>query len=387
MNKNTALLTLILLATGAHASKFTTLGNDQGIDPYLDYSTEIMSNVSGGDHTGTGYNGLVSLGLDADLGQMLGWESTSIRVSALQLHGSGIANRVGDLMGVSGMEGYGSARLYESWIEKSFANPSLGVRAGFLLADEEFCTIDVAEPFFNSTFGWPEFISMNVKNSGPTFYIPALGIRFLWEPNESLYSQVAIFDGDTFDSPEGDDTVNPHGLHWELGNGQGAMMIGEIGYSVNENLPGTYKLGAWYHSAKFAALSGGPDHSGNQGLYISGEQMVYSDRRDQGLSLFARTGFARQDRSEISHSFQIGLNYTGLIPNRDSDAFALGLSHAEVSDDLPERTAETVIEVAYEFLWNDEFILQPSVQRISDPGATGELEDALVLGFRANFSF
>ncbi len=115
--------------------------------------------------------------------------------------------------------------------------------------------------------------------------------------------------------------------------------------------------------------------------------MVYSDRRDQGLSLFARTGFARQDRSEISHSFQIGLNYTGLIPNRDSDALALGLSHAKVSDDLPEHTAETVIEIAYEFIWNDEFILQPSVQRLSDPGATGKLEDALVLGFRANFSF
>ena len=42
----------------ATAGEFTTFKNDQGIDLFFDYTAEVMSNVSGGDHTGTGYNGL-----------------------------------------------------------------------------------------------------------------------------------------------------------------------------------------------------------------------------------------------------------------------------------------------------------------------------------------
>ena len=56
----------------ATAGEFTTFKNDQGIDLFFDYTAEVMSNVSGGDHTGTGYNGLASFGVEADLGQALG---------------------------------------------------------------------------------------------------------------------------------------------------------------------------------------------------------------------------------------------------------------------------------------------------------------------------
>ena len=57
----------------ATAGEFTTFKSDQGIDLFFDYTAEVMSNVSGGDHTGTGYNGLASFGIEADLGQALGW--------------------------------------------------------------------------------------------------------------------------------------------------------------------------------------------------------------------------------------------------------------------------------------------------------------------------
>jgi porin len=122
-------------------------------------------------------------------------------------------------------------------------------------------------------------------------------------------------------------------------------------------------------------------------VYASGEQMVYREYGDQGLSPFVRAGFAPEDRSAIDYSFQVGLNYVGLLPGRDIDTTILGLSHAHISDDLPGRTSETVVEAAYEFVMSDDFIIQPSVQWVSDPGATGELDDALVLGLRVNLSF
>ena len=39
--------------TGIQAGEFTTWGNDKGIDIFLDYSAEVISNVSGGERTGT----------------------------------------------------------------------------------------------------------------------------------------------------------------------------------------------------------------------------------------------------------------------------------------------------------------------------------------------
>jgi len=384
-------MSIILPIAGSQAGEFSTWGNNQGIDLFFDYSSEVMSNVSGGARTGTGYNGLTSFGLDIDLGQAAGWEGTSFRLSGIDLHGSGIASRSGDIMGVSDIEGYGSVRLYESWLEKEFLEIGISLRAGLLLADEEFSTMDTAGPFLNATFGWPEFISMNVPNTGPAFYIPALGLRLLWSPSDKLYAQIGIFDGDTFDSLEGNDTINRHGLHWELGNGQGSIVMGEIGYRINqgfndEGLPGTYKLGAWHHTGNFPSLYGNSIHNGNQGVYASAEQMVFNEYSDQGLSFFARVGFAPEDRSELSNSFQIGLSYTGLIPNRDIDKFALGLSHAKISKNLPGRSAETVVEACYTYFMSDDFTIHPNIQWVHDPGASGELDDAVVFGLRVNLS-
>ncbi|MBC8244698.1 MAG: carbohydrate porin [Verrucomicrobia bacterium] len=392
MKFNSIILAGILSLSHSTAGEFTTYRNGQGIDLFLDYTGEVMSNVSGGDHTGTGYNGLASFGIEADLGQALGLEGVTMRLSGMDLHGSGIGSHVGDMMGASNIEGYGSARLYESWVEKSFAAGTLSLRLGLLLADEEFSTLDTTGPFLNATFGWPEFISMNTVNTGPAFYIPALGARLLWEPNETWYGQVGVYDGDSFDSPVGDDRVNRHGLHLELGNGQGTFGMAEVGYRHNQaedadGLSGTYKLGGWWHSGEFDDFRGGASHEGIQGVYASGEQMVYREYGDQGLSLFVRAGFAPEDRSEVEHSFQVGASYVGLFPGRDIDKVALGLSHANISSELPGRTTETAVELAYEYVMSDDFTIQPSVQWIGDPGATGELDDALVLGLRVNLSF
>ena len=64
----------------ATAGEFTTFKNDQGVDLFFDYTGEVMSNVSGGDRTGSGYNGLASFGIDADLGQAIGWDDSNDRL-------------------------------------------------------------------------------------------------------------------------------------------------------------------------------------------------------------------------------------------------------------------------------------------------------------------
>ena len=88
------ILTGILPAMFATAGEFTTFKNDQGVDLFFDYTGEVMSNVSGGDRTGSGYNGLASFGIDADLNQALGWQGLTLRLSGMDLHGSGIGSQL-----------------------------------------------------------------------------------------------------------------------------------------------------------------------------------------------------------------------------------------------------------------------------------------------------
>ena len=105
-----------------------------------------------------------------------------------------------------------------------------------------------------------------------------------------------------------------------------------------------FKLGVW-HAGSFDDFGGGSPTTAHRAS-TPAEQMVYREYGDQGLALFARAGFAPEDRSEVEHSFQFGASYIGLIPGRDIDTFGLGLSHATISSDLPGRTSETVIEAA-----------------------------------------
>ena len=114
--------------------------------------------------------------------------------------------------------------------------------------------------------------------------------------------------------------------------------------------------------------------------------MVFNEYGDQGLSFFARVGFAPKDSSEISNSFQIGFGYTGLIPNRDIDRFALGLSHAKICEKLHNRSAETLVEACYSYFMSDDFTIHPNIQWVHDPGASGELEGAVIFGLRVNLS-
>ncbi|MAZ12045.1 MAG: hypothetical protein CMO71_04440, partial [Verrucomicrobiales bacterium] len=62
MKRATLLMFISLPFAASQAGEFSTWGNDRGIDLFFDYSSEVMSNVSGGERTGTGYNGLASFG-------------------------------------------------------------------------------------------------------------------------------------------------------------------------------------------------------------------------------------------------------------------------------------------------------------------------------------
>lgn len=392
---------LVLLCVGLTATARAGTG--------LDITVEAASSLRGGWHDGQSLHGSALLHTD--------WESTSQDrptyrgyLSALALAGRGPTEKfLGDSLGASNNEGYESARLYSWWGEVTHATWSL--RAGVLLADEEFTGTEAGAHLINSSFGWPAFISANTLNTGPAFYVPAPGLRLAYTPSETTTFRAGIYDGDTFDAADGDPTRTRHGLHYQIGGEQGWFIISELAVTP-VNRPTRYKLGAWFHTANFADVrddgAGQPiAHSGadprrhgfNYGLYTALEHTCCGQAGKAGhLDAYLRTGLAPADRNTLSWTFDTGLAWQGLVPNRPDDITALGFTHAHFSPRFvdaarladpasPAPDFEQVIELTYHWKCSDHIEIQPDWQWIRHPGGSRAQRDALVFLLRLNASF
>jgi porin len=88
--------------------------------------------------------------------------------------------------------------------------------------------------------------------------------------------------------------------------------------------------------------------------------------------------------------------WQGVIPSRPDDFAAFAVAWGGISDDLqnfqsstavPVQTEETVLEWTYRYYVTNFFYIQPDLQYIIRPGATGQIDDALVLGAQISVSF
>lgn len=331
------------------------------------------------------------------------------RVSTLGLFGEGPTSRhIGDLLAASNSEGYESARLYTTWIEAE--SGAWNLRTGLLLADEEFTGTASGGALLNSSFGWPAFISANTVNTGPAFFVAAPGARLRVTFAENSTFQVGVYDGDTFDSPTGDPTVNKHGLHNRLSGDQGAFVIGELSHQFTERTGA--KIGAWLHTADFADVYrdaagrsftlAGTDprtYGQNYGGYFALEHAAGAKAGEPGaVALHVRTGVAPADRNALGWVIDAGARWQGPLPGRPQDHLALGFAHAQHSDGYrraareadptsPAPDFEQVIELAYCAQITEQFTLQPDLQYIRHPGGSRANDDALVLLVRARVTF
>jgi porin len=389
---------------------------DRGVHLYAGYTGEGLANVSGGIRRGAVYEGLLELAVDLDTTKLEWWENGLIHASSIYPHGSSISRYTGDLLTVSNIDAFDSIRLYELWIEQGFAGGKFNVRFGQLLADEEFAFSESAANFINSAFGWPAFISANVLNTGPAFYVAAPGLRLRFAPNENWYFQSAVYDGDSFDSATGDVHVNASGTRIHLGDEQGVFWLSEIGFQLAgpEALAGEYKIGAWLHTGEFTSnfhdrngepfLISGLDpkvHENSFGAYIAANQTIWRED-DREISLFGRAGGSPPDRALFELVLDAGITLDGFFGRPDDQAGA-GVSYARVSRDIrklerldfalngPALTGlsdhETVLELFYSAQLTKWWTIQPDFQWIFNPGGNSGASDAIVLGIRTSIAF
>lgn len=371
-----------------------------GVEVGLTVYGDLMG-VNGGLQSGTRYAGLTEATLSADLDRLAGLAGTQVFVRAFGTYGQDPAELTGSLNAPSNLAtAVPTFTLFEAWVEKRFFGDTLGILVGLYAADTEFDVKETAGIFMNGGFGTGVDLSESGLNGPCIFPVSCVGVRVKYSPTPNFYIQGAVLDG-----VAGDPNV-PWGTQINLGRDDGVLFLGEAGLRQGADT-GRFihaAVGGWYYTTNFDdllyvdALGNPLRRRGSWGIYglLEGELFREPGEAAQGLSGFLRAGAADPQVNAVGYSLSGGLAYTGLLPGRDEDVAAFGVSVAFAGSNFREaqRLAGVEIpgsEIALEWAYRVQIVpwmsLLLDAQYIINPGIDPAVSNAFVAGLRYQITF
>jgi porin len=364
-----------------------------GITPSAGYTTDLLANPIGGARQGFAYAGNLEASLEFDLERLLGLDGSSFFVAASWASGRDLSERkIENLFTVSQVFEGQSVRLAQMYIEQELPDGALNLAIGRLSTGDDFATSDLYENYVNAGVNENPFSISENAASFSADPVASWGVRAIVEPAAWLYVATGVYNADP---KVGDDDQN--GVDFVLNPQDGVLAIAEAGYRRNQQagdtaLPGNFKIGGYYDSSDFESL-GEPDdeRKGNYGLYLLLDQMVHREGgagSEQGLTPWAALMFAPIERANIVPFFAAGgVVYRGLFRGRDDDTTNLGVYYGKLSDDLPDQSFETVLEVNHRFQLAPWLYVTPDFQYVFRPNGSDEEPDAAVFGAEIGIDF
>lgn len=404
--------------------------SDSGVTFDLQEQSDLWANLIGGGRQGVSYNGLTTAKLDVDLDKALGWADAEFFVSAFDIHGHGpTRSLVGNLQIPSNIEATPSVKLYDLWLDQSLFDKRLSVRLGQEGANDEMMVTQYGALFLNSSLGFPGMAALVLPSGGPNYPMATPFVRVNFQATDNWKLVGAVYNGDPAPPGVGDPQIrNRNGTAFRLNDH--TLSLGEIWYTPDpkapEQLPTTYKLGAWYDTDHFAdqrfdsagGLLANPastgralQHPGDWTIYGVIDQMVWrrGGTKDQGIGVFFHAMAGPSDRNLSDLFIEGGVNWRAPFPERPDDVLGLAFSYLGIgpaargfSHDLVAFGAaasayaadETVVEATYLAPITKWLTLQPDIQLVRNPGAgipgpfgRMPLADAIVIGTRATIKF
>jgi porin len=396
----------------------------------LDQS-EVWGNLAGGLRRGTVFNGLTTASLKLDLAKLLCWPDATFFIKAFQIHGRGPSqNLVGNLQLVSGLEATRSTKLFDLWVEQKLLGGRLSIRIGQEGADEELMLTQYGALFLNSSFGFPGLPAVDLPSGGPSYPLATPFARVSLQATDRITLIGAIYNGDPAPPGTGDPQLRDRGgTAFRLNDD--VLLFGELWYASNQDanatgMPGTYKLGVWYSSSRFAnqlydtaglslanpASTGIPrSHSDGFAVYAIMDQMVWKKPNSKagGIGLFLLAMGAPQSYNLSNVYVEGGMNWQEPFHGRENDIFGFGVAYLGISpakqqfgNDVifftgsgsPYNTNETVLEATYLCQVTPWLTLQPDAQYVINPGAgipsptsRTPLKNAFIIGIHTSVKF
>ena len=406
--------------------------DDSGLEASASYTNNIAGNPVGGKSQGFAYADNFSVGLQFDFEKLLGWHGLSLVVSALDRNGSNLSARnIGNQFTVQQVYGTQTTVFYALALEQLLLEDKLSIKIGRFTTGDDFASSPLYWLYMNNGIdGNPQALPVN---TGFSSYPAAVwGARVRIDPTPDWNALAGIYQ-----------TTNPdlykyHGLNWSMNSNDGVLMIGQVGWtpeffkkpvaanskpsdgksavaskSLSEGksvkpeaseggmsgLQGHYWFGAYYSPSQYTEFNSTQSATNSYGFYWHADQMVWQEEAgsDQGLTLWSAVVLSpQQNISKLPFQINGGVVYRGLIPTRDSDCTMLGFVYGNFSNDFAAQVNATgagspeyeiAAEIGYRFNLAKFAYIQPNIQWIINPGGTGNIPNALVLGAQMGVTF
>ena len=350
---------------------------DEALELEISYTGEFASVASGGVRKGARYLDNLLVSVEADLDALGLAEGTSVHVSGLYNNGSSISELAGDAFAVSNIEtGTRAARLYEAWVEKSFASGT-SVKLGLYDLNSEFDHLEPANLFIGSSHGIGAEIGQTGLNGPSIFPATSLALRIEQVLSPDLTARAAVLDGVP------GSVEDPGATRISLSSTEGALGIVEL-----DGRFGAMRLllGHWRYSALFDAFDGARAR-GNAGSYVRAETILM-ERRDLQVEGFARFGTAASRFNMFSSYASAGIKATNIAAFADEAgiAIAYGRTSQGYRNFPGAASSEMAIEATFSKQIAPWFRVQPSLQYIIRPSADRGIDNAIVPALRFEFS-
>ena len=273
------------------------------------------------------------------------------------------------------------------WYRHWFLEDKLALRVGYV----DFQTILDRNAYANSED--KQFMNQALDNNAFMPMGPGLGAALTYKPCDWYTVVVGGLDAQTYPHlyKPGFSTAF-HDEDWFIGYFENSFHVKLPG--PKGDLPGNYRFGLLYDSRPRAEFDSGVASVGDYGFWSSCDQMVYREVEgtDQGLGLFCRLGMLHGNHNRLSEFYSGGFQYKGLLPERDNDVLGFAFTALRTSDEYRSFVddtfgTETVYEAYYSFQVNKWLAITPDVQYINNPGGARAVDDAIVLGLRAQMAF
>ena len=159
-------------------------------------------------------------------------------------------------------------------------------------------------------------------------------------------------------------------------------------------------MGGYYSTYSYPQWQSAQNQNGGYGLYWHFDQMLYrmSPTTDTGITAWSAFVLCpQQNTSKVPFQYNGGLVYTGIIPFRPRDISIFGIAYGNFSSNYAQSyqvangggspSYELIYEWGYRINMTKFAYIQPDVQWVVNPGGTGNIPDALVLGAEIGVSF
>ncbi len=363
--------------------------SNKGIDMEITYTTDIVSNITGGFKEKTTALNNLDLVFNFNLDKILKTEGLTAKLYLLSNHGGNPTDFIGDFQGTSNIEAPKASKIYEAWVQKQFNNGKSSILFGFFDLNSEFDTTETGSFFINSSHGIGPDFSGSGENGPSIFPFTSLALRFKTLFINNHYFSTAIFDG-VPGNPH-----NPKGIHIHLGDGDGILSVTEMGY-LNEKNNSKLGIGFWFYTEKFETFENAAKLETSKGFYFLGEKPFLNNTFHGKLTGFFRIGFTNKSVNTLDKYFGCGFVLKQPFVKNKEESLGIAIANAFLGDSFRNKIlnggqiydkSELNIELSYSIKLKKWLRIQPDIQYIINPGMNKKLQNAFVFTLRTEISF